>query len=123
MKVKLYCNVYDEGQSPTKSGNLYVKEIETGQAPGVGERISLYDYDSEDFDDGPMILVKERYWTANGDVCCDLQSILVNPTEQEWSVWSKGRPDYTAWYIQSMEKHPSVGMLAGGWSPWESKDR
>lgn len=99
-------------------GTLYSKTIDTPFCPRKGERIVLFAYEGDGPDDGPMGVVKEVYWHADGGVSLDLEHYVVDPTEQMESVIRSslaGHASLHGWYSDRDDDLAAL-LVAGGWT-------
>lgn len=64
------------------SGTLYSKTLETPFCPRQGDRLVLFSYPGEPVYEGPMGIVHEVYWCADGSVWIDIEHFVVDPNEQ-----------------------------------------
>lgn len=126
MRVRLYMTVsYGNSKAARHYGGLYYKDIETGQAPGPGERIQL----GPDDEFGVMVSVKERWWEHDGHVRCDLKGVVIDPNESE-EVSIRGQVWHLyhwAWSTESDGTHDDRSfedrLIDAGWQKWDTRHR
>src|SRR5215510_5340038 len=99
MRVRLYMTVQDQHDRWHGShSELWSRTLTMPAAPQRGEKVELWP-------DGPMIEVKERWFSHKGEPHCDLRTCVIDPDADEqryqshdtqprsWSWFSKDRPD------------------------------
>jgi hypothetical protein len=99
------------------SGTLYEKKFITKFCPRKGDRIVLFPHEG-DLGDGPMGVVKEVYWHADGRVSMDLEHYVVDPSDQmERHTRGHTNSGPHAWYTE--RDGPLVEkLLANGWKKY-----
>jgi hypothetical protein len=109
--MKLYLSVRYERANWGKH-DLYEKDFVTFSPPGKEERVMLYP-------DGPMLEVKERYWEDDGTVCADLQTVIIDPHEQDQvSIRGHGPSTrrYAFWFSNSTDIEKTLAQMEDhGW--------
>lgn len=122
MKVWLWLTVVDGLHADQIVGaveKLWRRELETNQAPAVGDRVILWGNSEEGPHGGPLWDIRRRYWDAAGDVHCDLVRMVINPNSAAHRAMqlaaSHGDRESAPWWTAT-DGDPRPLMVAGGWT-------
>lgn len=114
MIVHLSLSVHDIGSTPMRETRLWVRDMETPQAPAAGQRVHLWA-------DGPLQEIGETYWEADGAIWCEFAPCIVDPDWNEQAHW-RGRHDDPKcawfWWVNSEGERPESLLREYGWRPY-----
>jgi hypothetical protein len=114
MRVRLWLTFYQYQYlgGPTR---CFWRDLETEQAPSVGDTVIIYSCDEPD--DGPIVEVKSRTWKTGGGIDISLRPFVIDPVESAVRenfnhIQHSGGPLFDVWSSQD-----SFGdqLLANGW--------
>ena len=120
MKVVFWLSIVPGRMGLYSSGDLWRREVTTGQLPGTGDGVYLWPDDEDGDIGGPRLEARRRYMAASGQWHVELTKIVVDPPERERETIMResagGRQDFMCWWTDSEGGPPDEQKLtAAGW--------